>query len=655
MTAQNMTPQNMTPQNSGAQSQFLTVATREQAEARFHAHLTLAPLGPESIPLGAARARTLAETILAAVDVPGFDRASVDGFALRADDTIGASESTPVTLTLTADLLTPGIRPGVPISPGRASVIATGGMLPRGADAVIMVEHTDQTCPGRIDIHRAVPPGANVAGAGSDIALGETVLRRGRLLGSREIAMLAAVGIAEVQVWRKPRVAILSSGDELVAPGRPIRPGQVYDSNAATLAAAVEEQGGVPLAMGIIPDDRAQLESALQRALEGSDIVILSGGTSKGAGDLASLAASSLTSPGIVVHGVALKPGKPLCLAVQEGKPVAILPGFPTSAIFTFHTFIAPVIRAFAGLPPAAAATLEAIVPHRVSSERGRTEYVLSALLPGADGTLAAYPTAKGSGAVTSFAAADGFFTIAAATESVPAHTQVQFQRIGLTPTPDLVIIGSHCTGLDLLTGLLEDEGLVVRTLAVGSQAGLAAAGRGACDLAPIHLMDPVTGEYNRPLLPPDVTLIPGYGRLQGVVTRADDPRFQRCATAAEIVAVAAADPSTLMVNRNQGSGTRILIDRLLGAARPPGHSHAPKSHGAVAAAIAQHRADWGVAIDTVAREYRLRFVALQAEQYDFAVPISRLERPAVQRFIAVLQSPAPRDALRAKGFHPSC
>lgn len=644
--------------DAAQQNQFLDVVSRAEAEARFHAHLRLAPLEVETVPLHLARTRVLAENVVARVDVPGFDRASVDGFAVRAADTAHASESAPATLRLTADLLTPGVAPGTTIEPGMASVIATGGMLPRGADAVVMIEHTETLGVGgdgafRIVVQRAVSAGASVAGAGSDIALGETVLRQGRVLSSREIAMLAAVGLAEVAVWRRPVVAILSTGDEIVPPGAAIRPGQVFDSNAATLAAAVEEQGGTALRLGIVPDEPAALEAALAGALSAADVVLLSGGTSKGAGDLASRAAARLHSPGIVVHGVALKPGKPLCLAVQDGKPVAILPGFPTSAIFTFHAFVAPVIRAFAGLPPAREQVVDAVLPMRIGSERGRTEYVLSALVPGADGALAAYPTAKGSGAVTSFAAADGFFEVPAATESVLAGTPVRVRRIGDSPPPDLVIIGSHCTGLDLLIGLLERDGLGVRALAVGSQGGLAAVARGAADLAGIHLMDPATGEYNRPLLPTGVVLEPGYGRLQGVVLRGDDARFAACTTAAEAAAIG--DPTILMINRNAGSGTRVLIDRLLGGRRPAGFAHAPKSHNAVAAAVAQGRADWGVAIATVAQEYGLRFLPLQAEQYDFAINAARLPRPAVQHFLALLRLPATRAALRDKGFETAC
>ena len=339
------------------QEQFLDIVSRDEAERRFRSHLALAPLGEESVALANALGRVLARDVAAPVDVPGFDRASVDGFAVRADDTIGATAGAPCLLQLNQEMLTPGVRPAHPVGPGTATVIATGGMVPRGADAVIMVEHTDVSEVAAkdgivVEIQRPAAPGQFIAAAGSDIAWGETVLRRGCVLSSREIGMLAAVGLAEVPVWRRPVVVILSTGDEIVPPGGPIRDGQVYDSNAAVLAAAVTELGCTPLLLGIVPDDVAALEAALTRGLAAADALLLSGGTSKGAGDLAHNVVSRLvTDPGVIVHGVALKPGKPLCLAVSSGKPVAILPGFPTSAIFTFHEFVAPVLRAMAGQP----------------------------------------------------------------------------------------------------------------------------------------------------------------------------------------------------------------------------------------------------------------------------------------------------------------
>jgi putative molybdopterin biosynthesis protein len=633
------------------QEQFLEVVAPEEATARFHRHLRLAPLGAETVALAEALGRVLAEDLVAAVDVPAFDRSSVDGFALRAADTTGANARSPRRLALNPEVITPGLAPAIVVAPGTATVIATGGMLPRGADAVLMVEHSELATGDRIEVLRAAAPGQMIAAAGSDMARGETVLRHGRRLGSREVGMAAAVGAATLMVWRRPRVAVLSTGDEIVAPGTPLRPGQVHDSNAAILAAAITEAGGEPLPCGIVRDDAEALEAALRRALAQADLVVLSGGTSKGAGDLSHRVAARLGPPGILVHGVALKPGKPLCLALVEGRPLVVLPGFPTSAIFTFHEFVAPVIRAYAGRRPDPAAELEAVLAAPLASERGRAEYVMTSLVESSEG-WAAYPTAKGSGTVTAFGQADGFFRVPQQSDGLPAGSRVVVRRIGGAAGPaDLVIVGSHCVGLDLLLGRLEDSGFTAKAVAVGSLGGLAAARRGECDLAGIHLLDPATGRYNAPFLVPGLELVPGYGRLQGVLFRPDDPRFAGCLDAAASVAAALADPACLMVNRNAGSGTRILIDALLGGARPSGWWVQPKSHNAVAAAVAQGRADWGVAIDTVARLYGLGFLPLAEEHYDFLLPTRRRGRPAVRRFLEILAEPSARADLQALGF----
>jgi putative molybdopterin biosynthesis protein len=643
------------------QEQFLEVLDRDEAERRFHRHLDLHPLGRETVPLAQALGRVTAGRIVAEVDVPAFDRASVDGFALRADDTAGASDRAPRRLVLLPEILTPGRVPQLAVEPGSATLIATGGMVPRGADAVVMVEHTEtvEEVGGgsgniAIEIRRAVAPGQFIAFSGSDIASGETVLRAGQLLTSREIGMLAAVGRAEVEVWRQPRVAIISTGDEIIAPGASMSPGSVYDSNGAIITAAVEEAGGIPYPLGIGADDDATLTRLVEEGLASCDMVILSGGTSKGAGDLCYRAVARFTDPGIVVHGVALKPGKPLCLAVTGGKPIVVLPGFPTSAIFTFHEFVAPVIRAFAGLPPETAERVPATLPLRVASERGRTEYLMVSLLPGENkGALAAYPNAKGSGAVTAFSQADGFIAIAAQIESVAAGTPVEVQLIGHAHLADLVIIGSHCVGLDLIIDRLQAEGIAVKALNVGSMGGLAAAKRGECDIAAIHLMDPETGEYNRPFLTPALALVPGYRRLQGIVYRKGDPRFEG-RSLEDAIAIAVKSSDCLMVNRNAGSGTRILTDRLLAGAKPPGYWSQPKSHNAVAAAVAQNRADWGIAIETVARRYGLGFIPAQDEHYDFIVPKSRAQRPPILRFQDVLADPEMRHEFARLGFNHS-
>jgi putative molybdopterin biosynthesis protein len=636
------------------QEQFLDVVDRDAATARFHRHLELRPLGAETVPLSQTVGRVLARAVIADVDVPGFDRSSVDGFAVRADDTVGATERAPKALVLNGEILTPGTVPQLTVAPGTATLIATGGMVPRGADAVIMVEHTetrDDDAATVIEVRRAAAAGQFIAFAGSDLARGETVLRAGQVLTSREIGMLAAVGCAAVEVWRRPLIAIISTGDEIAAPGEPMRPRAVYDTNGAILAAAVEEAGGSARPLGIGPDDEIVLSRLVDEGLATCDMVIISGGTSKGAGDLCYRAISSFNDPGIVVHGVALKPGKPLCLAVTGGKPLVILPGFPTSAIFTFHEFVVPVIRAFAGLPAEQTERLPAILPMRIASERGRTEYLMVSLVRGdGEGPLAAYPNSKGSGAVTAFSQADGFITIGQHVESVPAGTPVEVQLIGRAHLAGLVMIGSHCVGLDVLIGQLQSEGISVKALNVGSTGGLAAAKRGECDIAAIHLMDPETGEYNRPFLTPALQLVSGYRRLQGIVYRKGDPRFEG-RSLEDAIGGAISAPDCLMVNRNAGSGTRILTDRLLGGTKPAGYWSQPKSHNAVGVAVAQNRADWGIAIETIARQYGLGFIPAQDEHYDFIVPTGRLARPAVQRFRAVLEHPLTRDALTALGF----
>src|SRR6516162_675946 len=640
--------------NLARQEQFLEVVDRDEATARFQQHLTMRPLGAETIPLSEALGRILASAVVADVDVPGFDRSSVDGFAVRANDTTGASERQPKSLMLNDEILTPGTVPAIPVLPGTATLIATGGMVPRGADAVVMVEHTDTRDQGSttvIDVRRAVVSGQFIAFAGSDLARGETVLRAGQVLTSREIGMLAAVGTAAVAVWQRPRVAIISTGDEIIAPGKPMRPGAVYDSNAAIVAAAVEEAGGVPKPLGIGPDDEIVLSRLVDEGLAAADMVIMSGGTSKGAGDLCYRAVALFGDPGIVVHGVALKPGKPLCLAVTGGKPIVILPGFPTSAIFTFHEFVAPVIRAFAGRPANRAERLPAILPVRVASERGRTEYLLVSLVRGTDNaSLTAYPAGKGSGAVTAFSQADGFIAIGQHAEAVEAGTPVEVQLIGEAHLADLVVIGSHCVGLDVLIGRLQADGISVKALNVGSTGGLAAAKRGECDIAPIHLLDPDSGEYNRPFLTPELELVGGYRRLQGLLYRRGDARFEG-RSLDQAITVALTAPDCLMVNRNAGSGTRILTDRLLNGARPAGYWSQPKSHNAVAVAVAQNRADWGMAIESVARQYGLGFIPVQDEHYDFAIPKARWDSPAVQHFRKVLADASVQEALRAMGF----
>jgi putative molybdopterin biosynthesis protein len=642
------------------QEQFLDVVDERTARARFDAACAHLVPRAETVALSAALGRVLAEDVVAPVDVPGFDRSDVDGFAVRASDTFGAEELAPVRLGVASLRLPAGAAPPADFSlaPGTCVQIATGGVIPRGADAVVMVENTRPSDDGGLALLHAVAPGAHVSFAGSDIGRGEIVQRRGTPLTSRETGMLAAVGVADVRVVARPRVAVVSTGDEILAPGAPLRPGAIYDSNQRVLADAVRELGCDADERGIRPDDEALLAAELSSLVRGgaADVVLLSGGTSKGAGDLnfrvvARLAAEIPGSPGIVVHGVALKPGKPICMAVVGRVPVVILPGFPTSAVFTFHEFVAPLLRRLAGRREDASAFVDAFAPVRVTSAVGRTDYQLVNLVPGAEG-LAAYPLGSGSGSVSAFSRADGFLRIPQDVEFVGEGERVRIRLLGPGVRPaDLVAIGSHCLGLDRLLGLVADRGFAVKSIVVGSQGGLAALRRGEGDVAGTHLLDAATGAYNTPFLPPGARLLRGWARRQGIVFRRGDPRFEGRDLAG--LAEAVKRDGVRMVNRNAGSGTRLLLDGFLGGAKPDGHLQQARSHHAVAAAVAQGRADWGMTLDVLAASHGLAFVFVREEEYDLAIPEARWDRPAVAALREILASDTGRAELRALGFVP--
>ena len=641
------------------QQQFLNLATAEEAEERFWEAVHPQPLGEELVLLEDAHGRILAGDIVARHNVPYFDRSNFDGFALRAEDTFGAQETAPVLLTLNPEILACGVVPQEDVAPGTATTISTGGVLPRGADGVVMIENTfplenAESAENMIQVLKPIVPNAGVSLAGSDIGAGEVVLRIGELLGYRETGTLAALGEANVSVWRRPKVAVISTGDELIAPGEQIEMGKVYDSNSTVIAHAVEELGCEAVRFGIVPDDEAQLETVLRQALA-LDFVLLSGGTSKGEGDLNYRVFEKFRNPGVLVHGVSLKPGKPLCLAVLEGTPAAILPGFPTSSTFTFSKFIAPVLRKLAGLAPERSAHVQAKVPLRLNSDKGRTEFNLVHLVRNEDG-FSAYSTGKGSGSITGFARADGFMEIPRNTEMLEAGEETTIHLLGESARPpDLMIIGSHCVGLDYLIGEMQKLGVSCKFLAVGSMGGVFAAQRGECDLAGIHLLDENTGEYNRHLLTPELHLQKGYRRSQGLLFRKDDSNFTDFKSDFEnAIQQLINNPEVRMINRNRGSGTRILLDHLLTDQRPAGFFQEAKSHNSVAAAISQNRADWGIAIRSVAEDLGLGFYPIQDEEYDFILPKNRLERPEVALFLSLLQETDIQNKLAKFGLRTS-
>ena len=646
---------------------FLKTKSKSEAERIWHEALHLGPLGGVEVPLAEAQGRVLERDVLVPIDVPPFDRSLVDGYAVNAAATFDADEDAPALLELAPETAPAGVVPNSEVTDAAALEVATGGVIPRGANAVQMVEFCEVEG-NRLSIYKPVAPGANIQSAGADMRTGETVLRAGQRLTTRELGVLAALGISSVRVVKRPRVAVISTGDELVTPGRPLEPGKIYDSNATTVAAAVRDNGGEAEFLGVIPDDAAALRAVCRRARDDYDAVILSGGTSKGAGDLTFGIIDGTARPGILVHGVGIKPGKPIVLAAWEGRPVVVLPGFPTSAIITFNLFMAPVLRRLANLPvETESETVAARLAVRYNSAEGRHEYVLVNLVPRSDGAPAAYPITGASGSIYAFAQADGTMEVAAdrivVQDGETVHVTPLTRRLKVA---DLTLIGSHCRGVDLALGMLRGKfGFTAKVINVGSSAGVEACARGETDLAGTHLLDEAGGEYNRAALErlgPDGVLIKGYVRRQGIYFRkADFP----------------AEPPTLesligkaglrMLNRTRGAGTRVLLDLLLKdiaggrgvtlaelAAGIAGYEVETRSHNAVAAAVASGRADWGLGIEAVAAAYGLGFAPLRDEEYDFLSLRDRLEREPVRAFLEVLRSPEFRGALaELAGFVP--
>ena len=363
----------------------------------------------EEASLEEAGGRILAEEIVSKIDVPLFNRAAVDGYAVRAVDTFGADEDAPRRLTCVATIRA-GDKQRLKLGKGQCAEIATGAPIPAGASAVVMVEHTVQRR-NIVEVLRAVSPEENVAKRGSEIKKSTKVFLNGSELSPSAIGTLAAVGIRNVKVYRRPRIAVISSGAELVKAGAKLGYGQVHDINGPTLCEAVKACGGEPSYLGIALDEAPQIKALVKRGLASCDAVIISGGSSAGAGDIAPLVVDGLGKPGVIVHGLAMKPGKPTFVAVVKGKPVFGLPGYPVSALMVFDQLVAPYIRRMAGMRPLAKLAMRAKLSRKILSARGRLELVPVKLVrKGRE--LFAKPLLKGSGAITALSMADGYVEV---------------------------------------------------------------------------------------------------------------------------------------------------------------------------------------------------------------------------------------------------
>jgi len=393
-----------------AQTFFKVLAPREA----LNVLLTVHPVATEEIPSVRARARVLADELRSAVDLPHFHRAAMDGYAVIAKDTFGASQSLPAYLKL-AGVVEMGKEAAQPLTPGTAMRISTGGMMPPHADSVVMVEYTDETDAGLVEIHRGVSPWQNVIQIGDDIKKGELVFPRGRRLRAHDLGALTGVGIASIPVFKKPRIALISTGDEIVDVESEPRPGQVRNINQHSLAGLIEECGGELKDWGVIRDDRTALRDAIAGALEWSDLVLLSGGSSMGAKDIALETILSFPDAQFVFHGISIAPGKPTIFAKACGKPVLGLPGYPVSALVIFDLFAAPLIRRLGGenldVLEKFSRSVRAVLKTNVASQIGREDYVRVVLERSPAGLLAA-PLPSKSGAIFTLVKADGMVRV---------------------------------------------------------------------------------------------------------------------------------------------------------------------------------------------------------------------------------------------------
>jgi putative molybdopterin biosynthesis protein len=409
---------------------FRRLLSLEEAREAIQSQVRTGALGVEEIPLLEAADRVLAEDIVAMLDIPPFDRSTVDGYAVRAEDTFGAEENRPVTLKICGTVPI-GELPSIRVLKNEAAEIVTGAPIPEGADAVVMVEHTERKL-DCVHVFSAVAKHANVMKAGGDIRKGVTVLKRERLLGSREIGVLAALGIDKVKVYRIPRVAVLSTGPEIIEPGKKLAPGKIYDINAYSLSTAVLESGGKPIYLGVFQDHLAELQTALGHALDSADMVVTSGGVSVGPKDMMPKALASLGKPGVIFSGIAIKPGKPTTAAVVGHKLVFSLPGHPTSALLVFHLLVRPAIQVMAGRKPEEDTETEAIAAARMFSAKGRKTFVMVALKLDESHRILAKPVSGGdSGAITTLAKADGFVEIPENVQFIDAGEEVVVRLFG--------------------------------------------------------------------------------------------------------------------------------------------------------------------------------------------------------------------------------
>ena len=587
---------------------------------------------PETVSLVEANGRVIAERIDAVRDVPGFDRSNVDGYAVRAADTFGAGEGDPVWLDLVGSIPA-GREPAVTVEVGTAAEIATGGVLPPGADAVVMVERTTETG-NEVEIRTAVAPADNVMVAGADVAAGSRALGPGTRVTPREIGLLSALGITEVAVYGRPRVGIVSTGDELVQPGEPLDDdaGEIYDVNSHTLAAGVAQSGGEPVRYSHVGDDYDEMEDTLLTAAEECDIVLSSGSTSAGAADVIYRVIERRGE--LLLHGVAVKPGKPMLVGRVGGGAYVGLPGFPVSAVTIFRVFVAPAIRRAAGLPEPQTGTVEGSMAVREQYSEGRLRFVPVGLVEDGHGDFLVYPVDKGSGATTSLVEADGIVEMPADTEFLDAGETVRVTLFSPdVRRPSLLGVGEDDPGLSRVLDRVDSP----RYLPVGSREGLRRLRGGVPDVAV------VAGPTDREV---EAASLGGWTREWGLVVSAGNPRD--VSGLADLV-----DRDLRFVNRDRNSGLRASFEDALGElADERGRSRrdlsdaiagfdlTTKAHESPPRRVAAGTADVGLGLAATASELGLGFVSVGRQRVEALANPDRTDKKSVRALGALLDDP---------------
>ncbi|WP_322496769.1 molybdopterin biosynthesis protein [Chloroflexus sp.] len=630
---------------------YLEDRALDDAIARFEAALARAGgvhlLGSETIPLAQARGRVTAAPVWAARSVPHYHAAAMDGIAVRAAATVGATESSPLTLTIGEQVVW----------------VDTGDPMPPGTDAVVMAENVQVLDETTVAINAAVAPWQHVRPLGEDIVATELIVAEGVVLRPVDLGAIAAAGYATVTVRRRPRVAIIPTGTELITPeaaaareaaGQPVQPGEIIEFNSLILAGLVEEWGGVPTRLPPVPDRQELLRAAVAEALANHDVIVINAGSSAGSEDYT---ASIIAEFGeVAVHGVAIRPGHPVILGVAGGKPAFGLPGYPVSAALTAELFLRPLLYQLQGLTPPERTKATAYISRKLLSPMGEDEFV-RVTLGRVDGRLIATPLSRGAGVVTSLIRADAIAHIPRFSEGLHAGAEVTVELLRPQSAIEstIVAIGSHDLALDLLAGYLQRTGASRRLSSanVGSFGGLMALKRRDAHLAGMHLLDEETGEYNvsyvRRYLPnEEIVLVHLADREQGFLVAPGNPLGLR--TLADLTRA-----GVRFVNRQRGSGTRVLLDyQLRQAGIDPsaitGYEREEYTHMAVAAAVQSGAADVGLGIRAAAQALGLTFIPLFSEQYDLAIPRRHWESDLLAPLRQMLFEPAYRQAVAALG-----